>query len=332
MAVCKNCGSDVAEKETLCPSCGLPVSDVAIDPSVDSLSDQSTLSMPFPDLEDTPPAESKSKDDFERTMEVLEDTEEAVFPSTAGKLPTPDLAITPLMIDTVGEAPFPATEEPPTQEKVITNGISTDESAGAQPSDGEVKDTGPGTGKGREDGKTSGLRQLAEGVVLNSRYEILRKIGGGGMGAVYLATDRNLGGVERAVKEMVQSSIEEEQQKKAIEDFKRESVILTTLDHPSIPTIYDYFFDEEAGRFYLVMKYISGGDLATRLRGAPGGRIDEKTVTGWAIQIADVLSYLHTLPATVVYRDLKPSNIMIDGRTGRVMIIDFGIARSINQP
>src|SRR5204863_3910629 len=166
-------------------------------------------------------------------------------------------------------------------------------------------------------GRTSGLRTLAPGIILNSRYEIVRKIGGGGMGAVYLALDRNLGNVERAVKEMVQSSIEEDQQKKAIEDFKRESMILTTLDHPSIPTIYDYFFDEAESRFYLVMKYISGGDLAARLRAAPGGRIDEKTVTEWAVQIIDVLAYLHSLPTTIVYRDLKPSNVMIDGNTGR---------------
>ena len=83
------------------------------------------------------------------------------------------------------------------------------------------------------------------------------------MGAVYLAADNNLGGIMRAVKEMVQSHIEEAQQEKAISDFKRESMLLTSLDHPAIPTIYDYFFDENEGRFYLVMKYISGGDLAT---------------------------------------------------------------------
>ncbi|MEO6654880.1 MAG: FHA domain-containing serine/threonine-protein kinase [Pyrinomonadaceae bacterium] len=184
---------------------------------------------------------------------------------------------------------------------------------------------------GETDGKRPGLKPLSEGTQLNKRYQIVRKIGGGGMGAVYLAWDQNLGGVERAVKEMVQSSIEEEQQNKAIDDFKRESTILSTLDHPSIPTIYDYFFDDAEGRFYLVMKYISGGDLAARLRAAPGGRIDEKTVTEWALQLADVLAYLHGLPTTIVYRDLKPSNIMLDGSTGRVMLIDFGIARSINQ-
>ena len=108
-------------------------------------------------------------------------------------------------------------------------------------------------------------------------------------------------------------------------------MILSTLDHPAIPAIYDYFFDERESRFYLVMKYISGGDLASRLRSEAVGRFDERTVCDWALQIIDVLGYLHSLPETIVYRDLKPSNIMLDDKTGRVMIIDFGIARSIGQ-
>ena len=194
----------------------------------------------------------------------------------------------------------------------------------------DVGQTAASLGSGGTDGKRAGLKPLSEGTLLNSRYQIVKKIGGGGMGAVYLACDQNLGGIERAVKEMVQSSIEEEQQIKAVDDFKRESTILSTLDHPAIPTIYDYFFDDDEGRFYLVMKYISGGDLAGRLRSTPGGRIDERTVTEWAIQVADVLAYLHNLPTTIVYRDLKPSNIMLDGTTGKIMLIDFGIARSIN--
>ncbi len=179
-------------------------------------------------------------------------------------------------------------------------------------------------------GKSKQLKPLEEGTLLNNRYEVVRKIGGGGMGAVYLASDRNLGGVLRAVKEMVQSYIEEDQQEKAVNDFRRESLLLTSLEHPSIPTIYDYFFDDREGRFYLVMKYISGGDLAGRLRSASEGRIDEKSVTEWAIQVADVLDYLHNRVPSIVYRDLKPSNIMIDGNSGRVMLIDFGIARWVN--
>ncbi len=192
--------------------------------------------------------------------------------------------------------------------------------------------TTPNIGIGDTDGKkASKLKPLDEGTVLNGRYEIVRKIGGGGMGAVYLASDRNLGGVLRAVKEMVQSYIEGEQQEKAVNDFKRESLLLTSLEHQSIPTIYDYFYDEKEARFYLVMKYISGGDLASRLRSTPEGRIDEQSVTEWAIQIADVLDYLHNRQPPIVYRDLKPANIMIDGNTGRVMLIDFGIARWVNK-
>ncbi|HLL15681.1 MAG TPA: protein kinase [Pyrinomonadaceae bacterium] len=180
-------------------------------------------------------------------------------------------------------------------------------------------------------GSTGRLRhqakQLDPGTILYTRYEIVRRIGGGGMGAVYLARDRNLGDQPRAVKEMIQSNIDESQHEKAINDFKRESMLLASLEHPSIPTIYDYFYDEDAGRFYLVMKYISGGDFLARLRNAPGGRIDEKTVTDWACQVADVLEYLHRRNPPIIYRDLKPANLMIDGNSGRVMLIDFGIAR-----
>lgn len=191
--------------------------------------------------------------------------------------------------------------------------------------------TNPNIGNADTDNRSkTKLKPLDEGIVLNGRYEIVRKIGGGGMGAVYLATDKNLGGVLRAVKEMVQSYIEDEQQEKAVNDFKRESLLLTSLEHSAIPTIYDYFFDEKEARFYLVMKYISGGDLAARLRSAPEGRIDEVSVTDWAIQISDVLDYLHNRQPPIVYRDLKPSNIMIDGNTGKLMLIDFGIARWVS--
>ena len=64
------------------------------------------------------------------------------------------------------------------------------------------------------------------------------------MGAVYLAKDRNLGEALRAVKEMIESHLDDAQHEKAIADFKRESLLLTELEHPSIPTVYDYFYDE----------------------------------------------------------------------------------------
>ncbi len=223
-------------------------------------------------------------------------------------------------------APKAAAEEP------VASVESAEKPASDELAAAGINPTSPNMGESDTDSKkASKIKPLSEGTILNGRYEIIRKIGGGGMGAVYLASDNNLGGVLRAVKEMIQAHIEDEQQEKAINDFRRESMILSTLDHAGIPTIFDYFFDQDECRFYLVMKYISGGDLAARLRSAPEGKLDELTVTEWAIQIADVLEYLHSQPSTIVYRDLKPSNIMVDGNTGRVMLIDFGIARSISQ-
>ncbi|HWS88955.1 MAG TPA: protein kinase [Pyrinomonadaceae bacterium] len=184
---------------------------------------------------------------------------------------------------------------------------------------------------GRTGGSSSSGRraasQLEPGTILYSRYEIVKRIGGGGMGAVYYAKDRNLGDAPRAVKEMIQTHIDESQQEKAVADFRRESMLLASLEHPSIPTIYDYFYDETASRFYLVMKYISGGDCLARLRHAPMNRLDELTVAEWGAQAADVLEYLHNQRPPIIYRDLKPANLMIDGNSGRVMLIDFGIAR-----
>ncbi len=159
--------------------------------------------------------------------------------------------------------------------------------------------------RGTTGGHRPAVKQLAANTVLNGRYEIVRRIGGGGMGAVYLAKDRNLGDAPRAVKEMVESHLDPAQHEKAIGDFKRESLLLTSLEHPCIPTIYDYFYDDKLSRFYLVMKYISGGDLASRMRAAVGGRIDEKTVTEWGMQVADVLDYLHSRPKPIIYRDLE---------------------------
>ncbi len=188
----------------------------------------------------------------------------------------------------------------------------------------------PRTGSQTGDSRRASAKQLEPSTILISRYEIVRRIGGGGMGAVYYAKDRNLGDAPRAVKEMIQSQLDESQHEKAVADFKRESMLLASLEHPSIPTIYDYFYDEASGRFYLVMKYISGGDFLARLRNAPGGRIDELTVTDWGAQVADVLDYLHNRRPQIIYRDLKPANLMIDGNTGRVMLIDFGIARWVS--
>ena len=261
---------------------------------------------------------SKSPKESEETTLAYEDEPEgdAAATAVAPEKPTEDFKREPSSGEVSGSDLVSSSS---------LGGISTGE---VPADDAVIKHT---VKKGNTGGHQPTVKQLDPGSVLNSRYEIVRRIGGGGMGAVYLAKDRNLGDAPRAVKEMVEAHLDPAQHEKAIGDFKRESLLLTSLEHPSIPTIYDYFYDESLARFYLVMKFISGGDLASRLRTAPGGRIDEKTVADWGMQAADVLEYLHSRPKPIIYRDLKPANLMIDGNSGRVMLIDFGIARWVKR-
>jgi serine/threonine protein kinase len=164
---------------------------------------------------------------------------------------------------------------------------------------------------------------LPIGHLLDGRYRIHKLLGVGGMGRVYLANDTRLANRPVAVKEMLIGDGTEE--RKAIEDFHREASVLARLSHPSIPQIIDYF--GERGRHYLVMEYVAGGDLQHRLdEMGPGARMPEATVVEMARQLLDVLQFLHIQKPPIIYRDLKPGNIMID-QHGRAMLIDFGIAR-----
>jgi serine/threonine protein kinase, bacterial len=174
--------------------------------------------------------------------------------------------------------------------------------------------------------KKAATHQLEPGTLLLDRYSIIARVGGGGMGSVYQARDKRLADRLCAVKEMIELFADQSQRAKAVEDFKREAEVLAQLEHPSIPTVFDYFI--ETGRYYLVMRWIGGGDLADQMR-LRGGIVDEATVVKWAIQICDVLHYIHTQKQPIIYRDLKPANLMLDAKNGRVMLVDFGIARIV---
>ena len=159
--------------------------------------------------------------------------------------------------------------------------------------------------------------------MLDGRYRISKMLGQGGMGRVYLANDTRLANRPVACKEMIIGDGIHEQ--KAVEDFNREARVLASLSHPAIPQVIDYF--GERGRHYLVMEFVAGGDLQHHLdQLGSGGRFPEAKVVRWARQILDVLQFLHGQNPPIVYRDLKPGNIMIDHH-GRAMLVDFGIAR-----
>jgi outer membrane protein assembly factor BamB len=110
-----------------------------------------------------------------------------------------------------------------------------------------------------------------------------------------------------------------------VQNFEREANLLATLNHASIPRIYDYFSEEN--RSYLVLEYIHGKDLETIIAENEGFLTEEQVLT-WAIELCDVLSFLHNhKPDPIIFRDMKPSNVMID-HNGDVKLVDFGIAKT----
>ena len=168
--------------------------------------------------------------------------------------------------------------------------------------------------------------QLARDVILSNRYSIQETIGIGGMGAVYRARDLHFKNAEKlvAVKEMINEARDPVLQHAVIENFEREANILVTLSHPSIPKIYDYFSVDE--RCYLVLEYIHGRDLDYILENTKKFFSEDQVIT-WAIELCDVLEYLHQhKPEPIVFRDIKPSNVMIN-QHNHVVLVDFGIAK-----
>jgi outer membrane protein assembly factor BamB len=168
---------------------------------------------------------------------------------------------------------------------------------------------------------------LQVGSVLQSRYRITGVLGVGGMGSVYLARDMHFPTVQRnvAVKEMLNLASDPNLRELTLRNFEREANILADLSHPAIPKIYDYFSSRD--RAYLVMEYISGRDLEAMVNTVPDF-VPFEMVRRWALELCDVLSYLHAHePEPIIFRDMKPSNVMIDSQ-GIVRLIDFGIAKT----
>ncbi len=169
-------------------------------------------------------------------------------------------------------------------------------------------------------------RRLPEGYLLQERYRILGVLAVGGMSAVYKGRDLRFSRVKRicAVKEMVNNASDPEVRAIILRNFERETSILATLSHPGIVQIYDCF--TQGNRSYVVLEYVRGKDLETVLAETQGF-LSEAKVVSWAIQVCEVLSYLHSQePRPIVFRDIKPSNLMLD-EYGRIRLIDFGIAK-----
>jgi outer membrane protein assembly factor BamB/tRNA A-37 threonylcarbamoyl transferase component Bud32 len=146
------------------------------------------------------------------------------------------------------------------------------------------------------------------------------------MGAVYRARDLHFPNVVKlvAVKEMVNQARDALVRNTIVRNFEREANLLATLDHPAIPRIYDYFTFNE--RSYLILEFINGKDLEAILT-ENHDFIPQERVVRWAIELCDVLHYLHShKPEPIIFRDMKPSNIMVN-QHDHIVLIDFGIAK-----
>jgi len=165
--------------------------------------------------------------------------------------------------------------------------------------------------------------QLDPGTILAGRYRIQRFLAGGGMGLVYVAQDQRLADRRCAIKEIFDRFTNPEERARAIEYFHREADTLSQLKHPAIPAIVDRF--GEGNCHYLVMDFIEGTNLEEELA-SQHGSLPESRVIEIARELCDVLSYLHSFHPPIIYRDMKPGNVILTP-DGRVVLIDFGIAR-----
>jgi len=157
---------------------------------------------------------------------------------------------------------------------------------------------------------------LAERTIINDRYQIIRQVGQGGMGAVYEAYDQRLRSPV-ALKHMI---VAQEQYGRA---FEREAHLLANSRHAALPKVIDYFTVEQGS--FLVMEFIPGPDLATVLaeRKSPFAIND---VMRWANTLLDVLDYLHTQTPAIIHRDIKPQNLKLTERN-EIILLDFGLAK-----
>ena len=154
---------------------------------------------------------------------------------------------------------------------------------------------------------------LNSGDVLDNKYEVIRTLGKGGMGVVYLCKNKILDNFW-AIKEVIQG-------KKNI-DILTEANILKNLNHPGIRKIIDTFY--ENNNLYMVQDYVDGQTLKEYVKA--NGRIQTEKICRIVSELCDIIGYLHNQNPVIIYRDIKPSNIMIM-TSGKVVLIDFGISK-----
>jgi serine/threonine protein kinase len=166
------------------------------------------------------------------------------------------------------------------------------------------------------------MELLPEGAKVHERYTVERVLGRGGMSVVYLVSDLRLPGSLWALKEMG-AHLPADLAAVVMTQFRTEAAILSHLSHSRLPSVIDFF--DSGGKSYLILEYLQGQTLAALQAESPTPFSQER-VQKWAFELCDVLQYLHSQNPPVIFRDIKPDNIIVDSED-HLKLIDFGIAR-----
>ena len=189
-----------------------------------------------------------------------------------------------------------------------------------EPTDPSAEDA-PTTRDAEERGTAAGTEPAV--AIYFNRYRVVRELGRGGMGVVFLATDELLG-IPVALKLLPAEVVQDGE---AIAELRAEVLRGIALTHPSIVRIFT--FEKDAAQAAIVMEYVEGATLAELKQAQPGQCYDAEQIAAWTEQLCTALSYAHT-EARLVHRDLKPRNLMITP-AGRLKVADFGIAASLGE-
>lgn len=172
------------------------------------------------------------------------------------------------------------------------------------------------------------INVLQPGAMLQNRYRMVRVVTSGGMGAVYQAEDTHLNNAPCAVKQMLEEHLGPDAafvQRK----FEEEKALLARLQHPGIPRVRDFF--RVGGQCYIVMDYIHGANLDQELTDCvalTGRPFLAEVLVRDMLAVAEILTYLHELSPPVLHRDIKPGNMIREFKSGKIMLVDFGLARA----
>ncbi len=171
---------------------------------------------------------------------------------------------------------------------------------------------------------------LKDGALIEGRYEIIRAVTSGGMGSLYEAKDLNNGGVRCAIKKMLEHLVEVEESSLFRAKFEAETSFLCTLNHEGIPRLFNAFVRDST--YYIVMEFVQGPNLEQELEERvrlTGAAFPSDVLVEDACQVLSILAYLHGQNPPLIHRDVKPANLIREYPSGRIKLVDFGLARSL---